>query len=68
MEPSIHEKIKNKIENREVSPSVKEFLQKILAEELRHLEEKGWRYGKKYDRYIKNYASQFKEETVEDAE
>lgn len=61
MKPTIHEKIKDKIESKEIPPPIEEFLRKVLAEELRHLEEKRWRYGKKYDRYIKKYADKLEE-------
>ncbi|KXB08209.1 hypothetical protein AKJ58_00645 [candidate division MSBL1 archaeon SCGC-AAA385D11] len=53
----IHERIKEKLNEEGIDRTIKEFLRKILAEELRHFEEKRWRYGKKYDQYIKKYAS-----------
>lgn len=61
MRPTIHEKIKEKLENKEIPDPVSEFLRQVLAEELRHVEEKRWRYGKKYDRYIKKYADKLSE-------
>lgn len=61
MRPSIHEKIRGKLESKDIPDPIEEFLRKIIADELRHIEEKRWHYGKKYDRYIKKYSDKLKE-------
>ena len=59
MADDVNKKLIDKIKKSEFDEAIKEFLINILLFELEHFEESRPRYGDRYDREIKKYASKF---------